>query len=189
MPTMTKTKPARTSAKPARSRMTLAETMSALEKAGTAQTRKTYLRHGAKEPMFGVSFATLKTLVKRIGVDHELALALWDTGNFDARNPRGEDRRPRADDACRPRPLGARCRGRADVRRLRRDARRRGAARREAGRRRGSRRRASTRRGAGWALVGATGEARRDDARRWFLERLAEIEKTIHSAPNASARR
>jgi hypothetical protein len=36
--------------------------------------------------MFGVSFATLKTLVKRIGIDHELALALWDTGNFDARN-------------------------------------------------------------------------------------------------------
>ena len=29
--------------------------------------------------MFGVSFATLKTLVKSIGVDHELALALWDT--------------------------------------------------------------------------------------------------------------
>ena len=36
--------------------------------------------------MFGVSFATLKTLRKRIGVDQELALALWDTGNFDARN-------------------------------------------------------------------------------------------------------
>ena len=36
--------------------------------------------------MFGVSFATLKTLMKRIDVDHELALALWDTRNFDARN-------------------------------------------------------------------------------------------------------
>jgi 3-methyladenine DNA glycosylase AlkD len=35
--------------------------------------------------MFGVSFATLKTLVKRIGVDHELAERLWDTGNHDAR--------------------------------------------------------------------------------------------------------
>lgn len=59
--------------------------MRALERAGSAQTRKTYARHGACEPMFGVSFATLKTMVKRIGVDHELALALWDTGNHDAR--------------------------------------------------------------------------------------------------------
>jgi 3-methyladenine DNA glycosylase AlkD len=66
--------------------MTLAETMSLLEKAGSEQTRKTYLRHGATPPMFGVSFATLKTLVKRIRVDHDLALALWRTGNFDARN-------------------------------------------------------------------------------------------------------
>ena len=65
--------------------MSLEETMDALEKAGTAQTRKTYARHGAKEPMFGVSFATLKTLVKRIGVDHELAIALWNTKNHDAR--------------------------------------------------------------------------------------------------------
>ena len=64
--------------------MSLAETMGALEKAGSEQTRKTYARHGAQEPMFGVSFATLKTLVKRIGVDHELALALWNTGNHDA---------------------------------------------------------------------------------------------------------
>lgn len=66
-------------------RMTLDETMRALEKAGSEQTRKTYARHGAKAPMFGVSFATLKVLVKRIGVDHELAVALWETGNHDAR--------------------------------------------------------------------------------------------------------
>jgi 3-methyladenine DNA glycosylase AlkD len=77
-------KPATTRAP--RPRLTLAETMRELEKAGSAQTRKTYLRHGANEPLFGVAFATLKTLTKRIGVDHELALALWDTGNFDARN-------------------------------------------------------------------------------------------------------
>jgi 3-methyladenine DNA glycosylase AlkD len=78
-------RPAKAS-KPAKARMTLTETMRELEKAGSAQTRKTYLRHGATEPMFGVSFATLKTLSKRIGVDHELAVALWETGNFDARN-------------------------------------------------------------------------------------------------------
>ena len=67
-------------------RMSIQETMRALEKAGAAQTRKTYARHGVAEPMFGVSFATLKVLYKRIGVDQELAEALWSTGNFDARN-------------------------------------------------------------------------------------------------------
>lgn len=67
-------------------RMSFQDTMSALEKAGSAQTRKTYARHGASEPMFGVSFATLKILYKRIRVDQELAEALWNTGNFDAHN-------------------------------------------------------------------------------------------------------
>src|SRR5690606_35521894 len=60
--------------------------MRGLEKAGSAQTRKTYARHGDDLTMFGVSFATLEALTKRIGLDHELALALWDTGHFDARN-------------------------------------------------------------------------------------------------------
>ena len=76
-------------AKPAKvppARMSLKEVMAALEKNGSAQTRKTYARHGAADPMFGVSFGYLKTLVKRIKVDQELAEALWDTGNFDARN-------------------------------------------------------------------------------------------------------
>ena len=79
-------KAAKKTAKAPAARMTLAETMSALKKAGSEQTRKTYTRHGAAEPMFGVSFATLKELLKKIDVDHELALALWETGNFDARN-------------------------------------------------------------------------------------------------------
>src|SRR5688572_13197738 len=67
-------------------RMALSDVMRALEKAGSAQTRKTYARHGASGPMFGVSFATLGGLVRRIGVDHDLAMRLWDTGNFDACN-------------------------------------------------------------------------------------------------------
>lgn len=73
-------------AKAPKVRLSLVQVMQALEQAGSEQTRKTYRRHGAPEPMFGVSFATLKTLLKQIGVDHELALALWETGNFDARN-------------------------------------------------------------------------------------------------------
>ena len=66
-------------------RMTLIEAMTTLEKAGSAQTRKTYARHGAQEPMFGVSFAALKTLVKKIGVDHELSLEPLEHQNHDAR--------------------------------------------------------------------------------------------------------
>ena len=58
----------------------------ALAKAGSAQTKKTYARHGAKEPMFGVLFGTLKVLGDRIGIDQELALELWSTKNQDARN-------------------------------------------------------------------------------------------------------
>jgi hypothetical protein len=79
-------KPAARRARPPQAKLTLAEAMAALEQAGSEQTRKTYRRHGAREPLFGVSFATLKALLKQIGVDHELALALWDTGNYDARN-------------------------------------------------------------------------------------------------------
>jgi hypothetical protein len=67
--------------------MTLAydEAMAALEAAGTEQTRKTYLRHGASEPLFGVKFGDLRPLGKRIGTDHALAEQLWDSGNADAR--------------------------------------------------------------------------------------------------------
>ncbi len=56
-----------------------------LEAAGTGQTRKIYRRHGVSDPLHGVSFAELKRLRKQIGVDHDLALALWETGNHDAR--------------------------------------------------------------------------------------------------------
>lgn len=65
--------------------MTLDETMAALEAAGTAQNRKIYRRHGATDPLFGVSYAVLGKLRKSIKKDHALALGLWATGNLDAR--------------------------------------------------------------------------------------------------------
>jgi len=68
------------------SRLALAEVMRLLEEAGSEQTRKTYARHGAKGPMFGVKFGDLFKLMKRIDVDHALARELWATGNVDARN-------------------------------------------------------------------------------------------------------
>ena len=65
--------------------MTVDEVMKQLEAAGTAQNRKVYARHGIGEPLFGVSFAALRSLAKAIKVDHELARGLWATGNHDAR--------------------------------------------------------------------------------------------------------
>jgi 3-methyladenine DNA glycosylase AlkD len=65
--------------------MELGETMARLEAAGSAQTRKTYGRHGVRGPMFGVSYAELGKLKKQIKQDHALAEALWETGNHDAR--------------------------------------------------------------------------------------------------------
>jgi 3-methyladenine DNA glycosylase AlkD len=51
---------------------------------GTDQNRKVYRRHGARETMFGVSYANQYKLQKKIGQDHELALRLWKSGNHDA---------------------------------------------------------------------------------------------------------
>ena len=65
--------------------MNLSETLRELEKAGSDATRRTFARHGVKGPMFGVSFATLGALKKKIKNDHALARQLWASGNHDAR--------------------------------------------------------------------------------------------------------
>ncbi len=64
--------------------MNFEEVMKQLEGFGSEQTRKTYGRHGVKNEMFGVSFAHLGALTKKIKSNHELALKLWATGNHDA---------------------------------------------------------------------------------------------------------
>jgi 3-methyladenine DNA glycosylase AlkD len=56
-----------------------------LEAAGTEQNRKVYRRHGARDPLYGVSFAVLDRLAKETGWDQALADGLWATGNYDAR--------------------------------------------------------------------------------------------------------
>jgi len=66
--------------------MTFAETMKKLESLGTAQNRKVYARHGAGDNQFGVSFANLYKLQKRVKTDQQLARQLWETGNADARS-------------------------------------------------------------------------------------------------------
>ncbi len=64
--------------------MTVDEVMQELERLGNPGTKKVLMRHGAREPFFGVKIADLKKLHKRFKGDHALALALFDTGNADA---------------------------------------------------------------------------------------------------------
>ncbi len=64
--------------------MTFKVTMTWLKEKGTAKNIKTYKRHGAGENVYGVSFANLNYLVKKIKMDHDLALCLWKSGNTDA---------------------------------------------------------------------------------------------------------
>jgi 3-methyladenine DNA glycosylase AlkD len=65
--------------------MLLAEVLAQLEAAGSEQTRKTYARHGITGECFGVSYAVLGQLRKKIKVDDALALELWASGIHDAR--------------------------------------------------------------------------------------------------------
>ncbi len=53
--------------------MNYKEVMSELESLGSEQTRKTYRRHGVSNEVYGVSYAHLERLKKKIKVDHELA--------------------------------------------------------------------------------------------------------------------
>jgi 3-methyladenine DNA glycosylase AlkD len=66
--------------------MTYREAMKELKMLGTAQNRKVYKRHGAGEDLFGVSFANLGKLQKKIKIDHDLAEKLWASGNTDAQS-------------------------------------------------------------------------------------------------------
>ena len=64
--------------------MTFEEVMAELEAYGNEQTKKTFLNHGAQEPLFGVRVGDLKKILKHIKKDQDLALRLYETGNYDA---------------------------------------------------------------------------------------------------------
>jgi 3-methyladenine DNA glycosylase AlkD len=66
--------------------LTIDEIMATLQGLGTEQNRKIYRKHGAGGDLFGVSFADLAKLAKKLKRNHALAQQLWDTGNYDARN-------------------------------------------------------------------------------------------------------
>ncbi len=64
--------------------MTAKEILKELKALGSENTRKTLMRHGAQDPCFGVKVGDLQKIRKKIKVDHQLALDLYESGNYDA---------------------------------------------------------------------------------------------------------
>src|SRR5689334_4391891 len=65
-------------------KLTAKEIVAELKSLGNETTKKVLLKHGAREPFFGVKVEDLKKIQKRIKKNHQLALELYDTGISDA---------------------------------------------------------------------------------------------------------
>jgi len=64
----------------------LKEALDLLERAGDRRTREGYARYGIVAPKsLGVPMAKIQAIAKKLGTDHALALALWETGWYEAR--------------------------------------------------------------------------------------------------------
>jgi 3-methyladenine DNA glycosylase AlkD len=64
--------------------MTAKEILAEIKPLGTDGYKKVMLNHGIREPFFGVKISELQKIVKRVKMDYQLALDLYDTGNYDA---------------------------------------------------------------------------------------------------------
>ena len=64
--------------------MTAEEVLKELEGYGNEGTKNIFLKHGAREPFYGVKVQDLKKIQKRVKTDHDLSLELYATGNSDA---------------------------------------------------------------------------------------------------------
>ncbi len=64
--------------------MTVQDIMTELKSKGNESTKKILLKHGIKEPFFGVKVEDLKVIQKKIKKDYQLAKDLYSTGNTDA---------------------------------------------------------------------------------------------------------
>ncbi|TKG89034.1 DNA alkylation repair protein [Puteibacter caeruleilacunae] len=65
--------------------MTLQETLAELKALGNERMRKQNLKNGSGDNQYGVRMGEIRKLAKRIKVNHELAMELWETENIDAR--------------------------------------------------------------------------------------------------------
>ena len=63
---------------------TVESIMKELQKMGTESIRKVFANHGAPATTLGVKVGDMKTIVKRVKKNHELALGLYATGISDA---------------------------------------------------------------------------------------------------------
>lgn len=61
------------------------DVLSKLEALGNERVRAQNRRNGAGEDQFGVRLGDIRKIAKSLKVDHTLGLALWATGNLDAR--------------------------------------------------------------------------------------------------------
>jgi 3-methyladenine DNA glycosylase AlkD len=64
---------------------TLSDTLVQLESLGNEKIRAMNKKNGAGDNQFGVRMGDIRKVATQIKSDHELALALWETGNVDAR--------------------------------------------------------------------------------------------------------
>ncbi len=64
--------------------MTKEDVLKELESLGNESTKNIFLKHGAKEPFFGVKVGDMKKIVKKVKKAHELSLELYNSGNGDA---------------------------------------------------------------------------------------------------------
>ncbi|WP_316751807.1 DNA alkylation repair protein [Pedobacter gandavensis] len=64
--------------------MTVQEIMDELQSKGSEQIKNILLKHGVREPFFGVRVGDMKPIQKKIKMDYQLAKDLYATGNADA---------------------------------------------------------------------------------------------------------
>ncbi len=64
--------------------MTAEEIVEELRTLGSESIKKVLRNHGVREPFFGVKIGDMKKIQKRIKKDYQIALDLYDTGNYDA---------------------------------------------------------------------------------------------------------
>ena len=64
--------------------MTAAEILAALPKLGSQSYKNVLVKHGAVEPFYGVKIEEIKKIQKKVKHNHEVALALYESGISDA---------------------------------------------------------------------------------------------------------
>jgi 3-methyladenine DNA glycosylase AlkD len=65
--------------------MTLKESLKQLEALGSEKMRAQNRKRGADDHQFGVRLGDIRKLAEKIKTNHEMAIALWQNGNLDAR--------------------------------------------------------------------------------------------------------